>query len=49
MNINIPLTDEQIDAMRLRGELVCQCATPLPEPVWGSYQCTRCFKKIAGT
>jgi hypothetical protein len=49
MSIVTELTDEQLDAMRLRGELVCQCDDPIYEPVWGSYQCGRCFKKISGT
>ena len=49
MKIVKELTDEQLDAMRLRGELVCQCPNPIYEPVWGSFQCDRCYKKIAGT
>jgi hypothetical protein len=49
MSIVEPLTDAEIEAMRKAGLLECRCPNPIPEPVWGSFQCTRCYRKIPGT
>ena len=43
------LTDADLARLRRSGALVCQCDVPVPEPVWGSFQCKRCWRKIAGT
>jgi hypothetical protein len=47
--VNIPMTDAELDRQRRSGMLVCQCERPIWEPVYGSYQCGRCYRKISGT
>jgi len=40
-------TDAQMEDMRRRGVFLCRCPIPVPEPVWDSFQCRRCLRKIS--